>query len=116
MKTLSHDPEAISDIEGDPLIYKTASARYFTESQSLMEEIKNKANQYKMPLLMLLAGDDLINDTEANKKWFEAYGGNNKTLKVYDGFYHEIFYEIGRKKPIFDFGDWVKSQTETSGT
>jgi alpha-beta hydrolase superfamily lysophospholipase len=109
--TLSHDPMAISDILGDPLIYTTASARYFTESSELMEEIKNSADKYKAPLLMLLAGEDLINDKEANKKWFEAYGGSGKTLKVYDGLYHEIFYELDRKLPIEDFGEWVKGQT-----
>ena len=111
--TLSHDPEAISDVEGDPLIYTTASARYFTESQDLMKEIKNSAQLYQMPLLMLLAGDDLINDKEANKKWFDAYGGSNKTLKVYEGLYHEIFYEIDRKVPIEDFGQWVENQTKS---
>ena len=109
---MSHDPEAISDVLGDPLIYTTASARYFTESSELMGEIKSLAKKYKMPLLMLLAGEDLINDKEANKKWFENYGGENKTLKVYDGLYHEIFYEVDRKLPIQDFAEWVKDQTK----
>ena len=53
-------------------------------------------------------GDDRIASPEGTRQFFAAAGSADKTLKIYDGFYHEIFNEIGKEKVFEDVGSWLE--------
>jgi alpha-beta hydrolase superfamily lysophospholipase len=43
---------------------------------------------------------------------FDRSGATDKTLRVYDGFYHELFNEPPgeRQRPLGDVRDWLRAR------
>ena len=56
------------------------------------------------------AGYDTIVDVDASKTYFEKVSSTDKTLKVYEGYYHEVFNDIGREKAYTDLISWIESR------
>lgn len=109
---LSHDKEMTKQYASDPLIFHNVKMRWLGEiqkAQGMMERVSKRTN---LPVLMQLAGDDRIVDSEVSRRWFELCLSKNKALIVYDDFFHEIYNEKDRKLPIGDMVSWLKSQSE----
>ena len=106
---LTHDP-AISGAyaKSDPLVFKTATARWATEFFRAQAETLAAAPRFMLPCLLMHGGDDHLISPEGTRQFFAAAGSADKTLKIYDGFYHEIFNEIGKEKVFADMGDWLE--------
>jgi alpha-beta hydrolase superfamily lysophospholipase len=41
---------------------------------------------------------------------YERVGSRDKTLKLYEGFYHEIFNEPGHKQVLADMETWLATR------
>jgi len=90
---MSHDQEVIDRYGTDPLIGRVASARWFTEILQAHEMVPKHLSEVKIPLLMQLAGDDLVADSDYAETVFNEITSSKNTLHRYDGLYHEIWFE-----------------------
>ena len=90
---ISHDPAAVAAYSSDPLVFQTATARYYTESVAAQRETHRGAGKLLLPVLLLLA----------------AVGSTDKELRWYDGLYHEIFNELERETVFRDMLAWLQS-------
>ena len=106
---LTHDP-AISGAyaQHDPLVFKTATARWATEFFRTQVETLAAADRFTLPCLLMHGGDDRLVSPEGTRQFFAAAGSADKSLKIYDGFYHEIFNEIGKEKVFEDMRAWLE--------
>jgi len=52
-------------------------------------------------------GADRLSDPEGSRMLYEAVSSTDKTLRVYDGFHHEIFNEPGHKQVLTDMEAWL---------
>jgi alpha-beta hydrolase superfamily lysophospholipase len=106
---LTHDP-LISGAYArqDPLVFKVATARWATEFFRAQTETLAAAPRLTLPCLLLHGGDDRIASPEGTRQFFAAAGASDKTLKIYDGFYHEIFNEIGKEQVLADVAQWLE--------
>jgi alpha-beta hydrolase superfamily lysophospholipase len=59
-----------------------------------------------VPLLMLLAGDDRIVSRPASEAFARSLTGD-VTVKVYEGFYHEVLNEPHRARVFRDVEPWL---------
>ncbi len=50
-----------------------------------------------------------LNALSGSEEFHSAAGSKEKQLIVYEGFYHEIFNEIGREKVFSDLIGWMDS-------
>jgi alpha-beta hydrolase superfamily lysophospholipase/molybdopterin converting factor small subunit len=107
---LSHDKEVVRAYRNDPLVHTKVTARWFTEITSAMDETFQIALRLNTPVLMLHGSDDMLTDPEGSSSIFELITFSDKTLKFYDGFYHEIYNEIGREKPVNDTIEWIRKK------
>jgi acylglycerol lipase len=109
---ISHDEKVVAAYKNDPLVHDRVTARWFTEFLTAMETAANRASEIKLPCLMQLAGDDHIVNAEASKAFFEKIFSQDKTLRVYEGLYHEIFNEREekRKLALSDLENWIMSR------
>ncbi len=110
---LSHDRAVGDAYSADPLVFKTATARWFTETMRAIAETKAGARNLKLPCLILQAGDDRLADPEASKPLFDSLGSSDRTYIEYPNFYHEIFNEDGKEKPMGDLINWIKARIGT---
>lgn len=80
------------------------TARFIVEAG---EEARIKAHTLRIPLLLLVAGEDTFVDKRGAHEFFARLRSGNGEMHEYDGFYHEIFNEVERDKPFGDLEGWL---------
>jgi len=110
---LSHAQRVVQAYINDPLVHTKVTARWFTEVTKAMEETQKICSRLNIPVLMLHGGNDLLTDPKGSEDIFSLLTVSDKTLKIYDGFYHEIYNEIERDKPVNDTIEWIKKRLAT---
>ena len=108
---LSRDKSVGQAYLADPLVFRTATARWFTETMSAIEDVVARAGEFMYPCLVMQAGEERIADTPAAKKVFKILGSDDKTYIEYPGFYHEILNEIGKEQVLQDILCWIGQRT-----
>ncbi len=63
-----------------------------------------------IPVLFLLAGDDRIINTKTSKKLFTALKASDKQLIEYDGMYHALSIDLGKRRVFDDAAAWIKKR------
>ena len=111
-KDLSHDVKVVEEYEADPLVHDRVTARLFTEMSQAMLNTINGAENLNLPCLVMHGGADPICDPEGSKAFYERVNQKDRTFLRYEGFYHEIFNEIGKEKPLADVKDWLLARIE----
>jgi acylglycerol lipase len=106
---ISHDKEVVRAYIDDPLVHDRISTRLYTEMTSAMDNSLNRAGSLLMPLLMLHGTDDKFVHPDGAKKFFESASSKDKTLKMYQGFYHETINELGKASVLADIRAWLLS-------
>jgi len=63
--------------------------------------------EIKLPVLIMHGTADHLADPRGSELLYERAGSKDKTLKLYDGFYHEIFNEPEHKQVMADVEAWL---------
>jgi len=108
-KILSHDTEAVHAYENDPLVHDYISARMFISVYQSGQWALEHASEFSLPLLLMHGGDDRLNSSEASREFAEKIN-ENCTFKIWDGFYHKIFNELGKEEVLKFMIDWLDKQ------
>lgn len=104
---LCHDPAVVREYEGDPLVHSQVSARAYTEMTRAETGTLAQAGRLEMPLLLLQGGADRVVSPQASREFYERAGSADKTLRVYDGLYHEILNEPENGQVLADLIEWL---------
>ncbi len=105
---VSRDPETVRLYDADPLIYRggmplgtaatiVRSARY----------VDKNAGQIELPIFIGHGTDDALVNHLASERLHERVGSKDRTLKLYEGLYHEILNEPEREQVMQDMIDWL---------
>jgi alpha-beta hydrolase superfamily lysophospholipase len=107
---ISHDPDVVDAYVNDPLVHDRVTARFFTELLAAMETVSQQASALNIPILMQVAGDDHLVSARSSRQFFEKLNLQDKTLRVYDGYYHEIYNELEdrRQQALQDLEKWLE--------
>ena len=62
--------------------------------------------------MILQGSDDKLVDPSAVQLLYDLVGSGDKTIKIYDGFYHEVFNEPGHKQVLNDVKSWLEDHLE----
>jgi alpha-beta hydrolase superfamily lysophospholipase len=103
---LSHDP-AIAAYDGDPLNHHVFTARWSTEVMAAQSRVLDRAGEINLPALVMYAGSDQIADPEGSALFFDRLKVADKTCHRYDGYYHELFNEVGKEAVFKDMENWL---------
>jgi lysophospholipase len=105
---LSHDPEAVARYDADPLNHPKASARFYVELRRRFRELPKALPHLRLPVLVLVAGADRVASSETTARLFGSVGSRDKTLITYEGYFHELFNEVGKARVWQDLIDWLR--------
>ncbi len=105
---LSHDTSVVHAYIQDPLVHTKVTARWFTEIIKSMRQSFENACNLTIPCLFLHAGDDHLADPEGTRSLFPLIASKDKELKVYEGFYHELFNEPRKEQVFSDIEGWLR--------
>ncbi len=108
----TRNPKYLDFIKKDGVKLRKATARLFFETRKMNFCSDRIAHKLHIPVLVFLAGDDVIIDNEKVKKWFTTIGSKDKTIKVFGGCYHNLQFEKDVENLINYIADWIKRKKE----
>ncbi|MDP8255165.1 MAG: lysophospholipase [Candidatus Alcyoniella australis] len=106
-QSLSHDPAVVEAYIADPLVHPKITTRLFTEMVATMASTVERAGELTLPCLLMHGDADPICNPEGSRAFYDGLTVEDRTLLRYEGFYHEIFNEIGKEKPLNDMREWL---------
>jgi acylglycerol lipase len=110
VNSVSRDPSVVRAYVEDPFVHTgKTTARLAAEIVRTMQGIPGQANRITLPILLLQGGEDKLVDPAGAQMLFERVGSTDKTLKIYEGLYHEIFNEPERDQVLGDMETWLES-------
>lgn len=111
---LSRDPEVVRVAREDPLFYHgKIPARTGAEIVAAMRRVQNDAPRLTLPMLILHGTADRITVPAGSELLYHRAASGDKTLKLYDGLYHETFNEPERARVLGDITAWLDAHTRS---
>ncbi|MFH1752808.1 MAG: lysophospholipase [Candidatus Omnitrophota bacterium] len=108
---VSSDPGVAKRYNDDPLVYHgKLLARQAREISRAIERIQREMEEISLPLLILHGTADRLVDIEGSRQLYARAGSKDKTIKLYEGFYHEVLNEPGKDRVLSDVAAWLKAR------
>jgi alpha-beta hydrolase superfamily lysophospholipase len=105
---VSRTPEVVALYDADPLNYRgRMSAGLLAAMMRASDTIDARAGHITAPLLFLHGSADVLTSVAGSRRLHERASSADKTLRVYDGLYHEILNEPERDTVIRDIVGWM---------
>ncbi len=106
---ISRDPEVVRAFREDPLVYHgRIKARTGAEILVTMEGLAARLPRLSVPLLLLHGTDDEICALAGSTMVHDRVSSPDKTLRRYQGLYHEVFNEPERDEVLTDLVHWLE--------
>lgn len=110
---LSRDSEVVQAYINDPLVHDRLTARFGIDLLDSGVWLLDHADELTVPLLLMHGGADRITSVEASRE-FSVNAGDLCTLKIWDGFFHEIHNEPEKEDVFAYLLKWLKSEESHS--
>jgi alpha-beta hydrolase superfamily lysophospholipase len=107
---ISRDKAVVDAYINDPMVYRgKISARLGAELINIMAKLPGQMAEIRLPLLIMQGTADRLSHPAGSQMLYERVGSPDKTLKLYEGFYHEIFNEPGHEQVFADMESWLNA-------
>lgn len=107
---LSRDPAVVEKYVNDPLVFHGKTpARLGAEMLKAMQRVTKEVSSLQLPFLVIQGSADRLVDPAGARMLIKQAGSKDKTLKVYEGFYHEVLNEPDRLQALKDIEAWLRA-------
>ena len=112
---VSHDEQVCDTFLKDPLCHhgKVVAKTHF-ELKHAADRLHSQLSRIDCPVLIMHGTGDKCVSPECSRILHENAMTDDKTLYQYDGFYHEIFNEVGRDRVLGDLSFWIDDRCNIS--
>jgi alpha-beta hydrolase superfamily lysophospholipase len=108
---LSRDVLVLARFEQDPLVFHgRLPARTGAEILRAVEQIQSNMEALRLPFLILQGTGDRVVDPEGARALYERAAAADKTLKLYEGLYHEVLSEPEKEQVTADMLAWLDAR------
>jgi acylglycerol lipase len=106
---ISRDPAIVRAYAADPLVHHGAvPARTVVELLDAMAGFVLQAPRLRLPTLVLHGTRDTLVPVEATRPVYQALDVHKRTIKYYEGLFHEVFNEPERAQVVGDLLHWLE--------
>ncbi len=106
----SRDPAVVEQNRTDPYIFQDAApARTAAGLLGALEEITAHRSELTLPLLALHGTTDVVTPPDGSKELVAEARSPDKTLKLYDGFAHDLLHEPAHAQVLADIVSWLEA-------
>jgi acylglycerol lipase len=111
----SRDPKVVETMNHDPLISnETQPIQTVAALVRADERLKKGFSRITLPLLILHGRSDNAAKPSGSQHFHEMAGSNDKTLLLYEGYFHDLLNDLGRENVMADVQRWIDDRTTTS--
>jgi alpha-beta hydrolase superfamily lysophospholipase len=107
---VSRDPDEVAKILNDPLTKPKATARLVKETLSALERTRSDAPVFTVPVLIIHGTADPITPPDGSIDFYTRIASPDKTLKLYDGRFHQPFIDTDRAEVFADLIQWIEKR------
>lgn len=113
-KDFSRDSSVVESMNNDPLIKgesqpaQTAAAMIRAD-----ERLKKGFPTITLPLLILHGTEDKATKPSGSQHFYEQAGSRDKTLKLYEGHFHDLLNDIDKEVVMMDILNWIDARIPT---
>jgi acylglycerol lipase len=106
----SRDPAIVRQMNSDPLIADEKQpsqtiAQMVRADQRLEREFPN----FTLPLLILHGTNDKATKPSGSQQFYDSAASRDKTLKLYEGAYHDLLNDTDRDRVLGDVAGWIEA-------
>lgn len=106
----SRDPKAVEALNNDPLTaHEVQPAITVAALVRADERLREEFPRITLPLLIMHGTDDKATVCHGSQFFYETAGSKDKTLKLYQGHYHDLLNDIGKEGVMGDIKAWIDS-------
>ena len=92
----------------DPLIaHETQSTETLAEMVRADERLKKECRRMTLPVLILHGTADQAAKPSGSQCFYDNAGSTDKTLKLYDGHFHDLLNDIDKEVVMADILAWI---------
>ena len=99
LDALSRDPTVAPAYRADPLVQNSMSARTYRSIVRSRDDALARAQQLRVPVLLLCGGSDRIISVAAAQRWFQRLTCEKRSA-TFSGCYHELHHEEVRDEVL----------------
>ena len=113
----SRDPEAVAAMNNDPLIKdESQPATTSYELVKAAHELRENMPKFTTPIFIIHGTADKATRYQGSKDFYDTVGSSDKTLKLYEGHYHDLLNDIDKEIVMNDILAWLNERipAETS--
>ena len=108
---ISQDKAVVNAYVNDPLVYRgKITCRFAAEMLKTLRRLPSQMPEINLPILVMHGTADRLGDPEGSRLLYDRAGSKDKTLKLYQGFYHEVFNEPEREQVLSDMEGWLAAR------
>lgn len=111
MEDFSRDPDWVARLVADPLtldeVQPVATVAAFARAG---ERFEREFSRITLPVLILHGTADKATRPDGSQEFFEKAGSSDKTLKLYEGHYHDLLNDLGRERVMNDIVGWIEAR------
>jgi alpha-beta hydrolase superfamily lysophospholipase len=115
MEDFSRDPDWVAQLIADPLtegeVQPVATVAAFARAG---ERFEREFDRITLPVLILHGTADKATRPDGSQQFFDSAGSADKTLKLYEGHYHDLLNDFGREAVIDDIVGWIDARVGQS--
>ena len=111
MEDFSRDPEWVAQLNSDPLthdeVQPVATVAAFARAG---ERFEREFGKITLPVFILHGTDDKATRPDGSEQFFNETGSSDKTLKLYEGYYHDLLADLGKEQVFQDIDAWISER------
>jgi acylglycerol lipase len=107
----SRDPNVVQAMNDDPYVGDETQPAHTVAQMVLADErLKREFPLIKIPVLILHGTVDKATKPEGSKFFYETAGSKDKTLKLYEGHFHDLLNDYDRDVVMADIIGWINAR------
>jgi len=108
----SRNPEAVAFMNNDPLIAgESQPSKSMEQLVKADERLEKEFSRITLPVLILHGTNDKATKPGGSRFFYDNTGSTDKTLKFYEGHYHDLLNDLDKEIVMNDIIEWVKKHS-----
>lgn len=110
-KDFSRDPAVVAAMNSDPLIRGESQP---TQTAAVMvradERLREEFPRITLPVLIIHGTEDHATKPSGSRHFYEQAGSADKTLKLYEGHFHDLLNDLDKEIVMADIQNWISAR------